>query len=81
MNRSETPREAPDRETSFLSPNRALLLSTALVREITLVVFFLDQSVGGKPITLFFDNVRLAREATGKIEVRPGGSPVRRSPE
>ena len=35
-------------------------------RQITLFVFFLDQSAGGKPITLFFDNVRLAREATGQ---------------
>lgn len=40
-------------------------------RQITLLVFFLDQSTAGKPITLFFDNVRLAREATGKVEVRP----------
>ena len=40
--------------------------------QITLLVFFLDQSAAGKPITLFFDNVRLAREATGKIEVKRG---------
>ncbi|MGA2065722.1 MAG: GDSL-type esterase/lipase family protein [Thermoguttaceae bacterium] len=40
-------------------------------RQITLVVFFLDQPAGEKPVTLFFDNVRLARQATGKIEVRP----------
>ena len=40
-------------------------------RQITLVVFFLDQPAGGQPITLFFDNVRLAREPTGKVEVRP----------
>lgn len=40
-------------------------------RQITLVVFLLDPSAGGKPMTLFFDNVRLAREATGKVEVRP----------
>jgi lysophospholipase L1-like esterase len=39
-------------------------------RQITLLVFFLDQPAGSQPITLFFDNVRLAREATGKIEVR-----------
>ena len=32
-------------------------------RQITLIVFFLDQPAGGKPITLFFDKVRLAREA------------------
>jgi hypothetical protein len=44
-------------------------------RQITLVVFFLDQPPGSKPITLFFDNVRLAREATGRIEVRPGDPP------
>ena len=30
-------------------------------RQITLLVFFLDQSVGGTTITLFFDFVRLAR--------------------
>lgn len=41
-------------------------------RQITLLVLFLDQSAGSQPIMLFFDNVRLAREATGKIEVRPG---------
>ena len=39
-------------------------------RQITLCVFYLDQSVVGKPITLFFDNVRLVREATGKITVK-----------
>jgi len=33
-------------------------------RQITLFVFFLEQPADGKPITLFFDNVRLAREAT-----------------
>jgi lysophospholipase L1-like esterase len=38
-------------------------------RQITLLVLFLDQSTAGKPFTLFFDNVRLAPEATGKIEV------------
>jgi lysophospholipase L1-like esterase len=38
-------------------------------RQITLLVFFLDQSTTDKPSTLFFDNVRLAREASGKIEV------------
>ena len=45
-------------------------------RQITLFVFFLDQSVGGRPITVFFDNVRLARAGTGKIEVRPRGAPA-----
>jgi len=40
-------------------------------RQITLMVLFLDQPAGGKPVTLYFDNVRLAREATGKVEVRP----------
>jgi hypothetical protein len=39
-------------------------------RQITLIVFFLDQPAGGTPMTLFFDNVRLAREATGKVAVR-----------
>jgi hypothetical protein len=43
-------------------------------RQITLLVFFLDQPAGGKPLTLYFDNVRLAREATGKIEVRPAAA-------
>jgi len=38
--------------------------------QVTLVVFFLDQPAGAKPMTLFFDNVRLAREATGKIDVK-----------
>jgi lysophospholipase L1-like esterase len=45
-------------------------------RQITLIVFFLDQPGGSKPVTLFFDNVRLAREATGRVEVRPCGSPT-----
>ena len=39
-------------------------------RQITLLVFFLDQSTADNSITLFFDNVRVAREATGKIAVR-----------
>ena len=47
-------------------------------RQITLLVFFLDQPAGSKPITLFFDNVRLAREATGKIEVRRAADANRR---
>ena len=40
-------------------------------RQLTLFVFFLDQGDSSKPLTLFFDNVRLAREATGRIESRP----------
>jgi lysophospholipase L1-like esterase len=44
-------------------------------RQLTLIGFFLIQPAGGRPITLYFDNIRLARQATGKIEVRPGGAP------
>jgi hypothetical protein len=44
-------------------------------RQITLIVFFLDQPAGSKPLTVFFDHVRLAREATGKMEVKPSRVP------
>ncbi len=40
-------------------------------RQLTLFVFFLDQGDGSQPVTLFFDNLRLARQATGRIESRP----------
>jgi lysophospholipase L1-like esterase len=42
-------------------------------RQITLFVFFLDQGESTKPLTLFFDNVRVARQAMGRIQVRPAG--------
>ncbi len=40
-------------------------------RQLTLFVFFLDQGQSSRPLVLFFDNVRLARQPTGRIESRP----------
>jgi hypothetical protein len=45
-------------------------------RQLTLFVFFLDQGESTKPLVLFFDNVRLARQSTGRIESRPAASPA-----
>ncbi|MGA2033546.1 MAG: GDSL-type esterase/lipase family protein [Thermoguttaceae bacterium] len=48
-------------------------------RQLTLFVFFLDQGDSPKPLTLFFDNVRLARQSTGRIESRPAATSAPRA--
>ena len=40
-------------------------------RQLTLVAFFLDQGAADKPIVVYFDNLRVVRESTGRIESRP----------